>query len=285
MPLARSFAVLSLIIIAAGLAMSNLIPSEGESVDPGTTIYDVIQVIMILLMGLGVAFMAWLLLRHLFSKKQASRAARPGGGNSSLGLLLLLIIVAIVLLALPKAFYDSPLYPSEGDSGIGGEEEEPPPSIDGDTSPGSSTGFLLAVFALAAAVFLLLLVKAIGRKQSSLEGAANAREMRAEEVASVSSSIEEIVTAGDVREVILATYRRMLRLQASAGVSPSLTANELAKLLVERRGWPYPPTNALTKLFEEAKYSVHPLGEEHRNEALDSLGKLEVWLKGGEANV
>jgi len=283
--LARSLAVLSLIIVAAGLAMSNLIPSEGESVDPGTTIYDVIQVIMIVLMGLGVAFMAWLLLRHLFSKKQGSKvAAKPGGGNSSLGLLLILVIVAIILLALPRAFYDSPLYPSEGDGGTGGEEE-PPPSTDGDTSPGSSTGFLLAVFALAAAVFLLLIVKAIGKKEGSFAGSAAAQEMRAAEVAAVSSSIEEIVIAGDVREVILATYRRMLRLQASAGVSPSLTANELARLLVERRGWPYPPTNTLTKLFEEAKYSVHPLGEEHRREALDSLGKLETWLKGGAASV
>jgi hypothetical protein len=192
----------------------------------------------------------------------------------------LLVIVAIVLIAIPPVMQNSSLIPGEQDNGPNGGEEPPPNTSDGTSN--ADTGLLASIIVLSVAVLILLLLRSLAKSGGSADIRAEVEMKREQEMSIISESIEEIRTGGDVREVILETYRRMLRLQAHPGASKSLTAHELARLLVDRRGWPSRPTEDLTLLFEEAKYSQHPLGERHRQSALDSLRSIEEWYNGGE---
>lgn len=272
--------MLATIVVTLALVLPNLVPSEGEALDAGSGLDQVSELVVIVLMSMGLGLIAWLMLRHVFSTKSGGRSFRPASGGNNLGLLLLLVIVAIVLIALPPAMNNSSLMPGEQDHGPTGEE---PPSTTDDGSSNADTGLLASIIVLSVAVLMLLLLRSLAKSGGSSDIRAEVEVKRAQELSVISDSIEEIRGGADVREVILDTYRRMLRLQGHLGTSKSLTAHELARLLVDRRGWPSRPTEDLTLLFEEAKYSRHPLGEQHRQSALDSLRSIEEWYKGGES--
>lgn len=273
-------ALLAAIVVVLALVLPNLVPSEGEALDAGSGLDQVSEMVVIVLMSMGIGLIAWLLLRHVFSVKSGGSAYRPAKGGSNFGLLLLLVIVAIVLIAIPPAVQNSSLMPGDQDDGPTPGEEPPPGANDGTSN--ADTGLLASIIVLSVAVLILLLLRSLAKSGGSADLRADVEVRREQEMAVISDSIEEIRAGGDVREVILETYRRMLKLQAHLGASKSLTAHELARLLVDRRGWPSRPTEDLTLLFEEAKYSQHPLGEQHRQSALDSLRNIEEWYKGGE---
>jgi hypothetical protein len=273
-------ALLAAIVIVLAVVLPNLVPSEGEALDAGSGLDQVSEMVVIILMSMGIGLIAWLLLRQVFSTKKGGSGFRPARGGGSLGLLLLLVIVAIVLIAIPPVMQNSSLIPGEQDNGPNGGEEPPPNTSDGTSN--ADTGLLASIIVLSVAVLILLLLRSLAKSGGSADIRAEVEMKREQEMSIISESIEEIRTGGDVREVILETYRRMLRLQAHPGASKSLTAHELARLLVDRRGWPSRPTEDLTLLFEEAKYSQHPLGERHRQSALDSLRSIEEWYNGGE---
>jgi len=268
------------IVFILALVIPNLVPSEGEALDTGSSLDQVSEMVVVVLMSMGIGIIAWLLLKQLFSAKSGGRSFRPARGGNNLGLLLLLVIVAIVLIAIPRAIQNSSLTPGEQDD-LPSDGEEPPPGTN-DGSSNGDMGILLSIIVLSTAVLMFLLLRSLTKNDPSPEIRTDIEEVRAREMSVISSSIEELRVGGDVREVILDTYRRMLRLQAHIGASQSLTAHELARLLVDRRGWPSQPTEDLTHLFEEAKYSRHPLGDLHRQSALDSLRSIEEWYKGGE---
>jgi hypothetical protein len=234
-------------------------------------------------MALGIMLIIWAMVTYLLGRGRGVRATRTGQGVDPLGLLLFLTIIILILFALPRAMVDSSWYPDGGEEGTDGGDG--PDGVD-DEVQGGGFDLLLPIFLVLIVTvslpLLLRLTRARERPPGELE---KVDDVRPQEMAAVSTSIEDMVTGGDVRGAIMATYRRMLMLQSQAGSYPALTAHELASVLVVTFGWPSAPTSSLTRLFEEAKYSHHPLGEMHRQAALVSLRSIEGWLRGEGATV
>ena len=98
----------------------------------------------------------------------------------------------------------------------------------------------------------------------------------------VREAIQEIESGGEVRAVILACFQRFCTLLGSRGITKQdpLTPRELEGLAVDRLRVSREDSATLTSLFEEARYSEHPLGDLDRARAIDSLGKIRLALEG-----
>jgi len=96
----------------------------------------------------------------------------------------------------------------------------------------------------------------------------------------VQDAIEELEVGGDVRSVILACFHRFCALLGARGITAqgALTPRELEGLAVERLRVSRDASETLTSLFEEARYSEHPLGEADRQRAIESLAGIRVAL-------
>ncbi|MDX1535071.1 MAG: DUF4129 domain-containing protein, partial [Thermoplasmata archaeon] len=89
----------------------------------------------------------------------------------------------------------------------------------------------------------------------------------------------------EARDAILAAYDHMVRLFRSRGVNPQqhLTAREVEALAMDRLELSPSAAQALRRLFEEARYSLHRLGDAHRREAIESLRRVRSELASNEA--
>ena len=98
----------------------------------------------------------------------------------------------------------------------------------------------------------------------------------------VREAIQEIESGGEVRPVILACFQRFCALLGSRGITKQdpLTPRELERLAVDRLRVSRDDSETLTSLFEEARYSEHPLGDIDRARAINSLGRIRVALEG-----
>src|SRR5438552_17423145 len=108
------------------------------------------------------------------------------------------------------------------------------------------------------------------------------REARVVAATTVREAIQEIEGAGEVRSVILACFQRFCALLGSRGITKQdpLTPRELERLAVDRLRVSRDDSATLTSLFEEARYSEHPLGDIDRAWASNSLGRMRVGVGG-----
>lgn len=97
----------------------------------------------------------------------------------------------------------------------------------------------------------------------------------------IQETIEMLEFGGDVRATILECFRRFCRLLGARGVGDqeALTPRELEALAVERLRVSREAPEALTSLFEEARYSEHRLGEAQRARAIESLSRIRTALE------
>ena len=146
---------------------------------------------------------------------------------------------------------------------------------------GTPVGVFLAITVLAAIVLLVaLLRRGMGPRELEEESVDKpaARHAAAD---AVQDAIQELELGGDVRSTILACFRRFCLLLGARGITAqgALTPRELDSLAVERLRVSRDASGTLTSLFEEARYSVHPLGETDRRRAIESLAGIRAALE------
>jgi hypothetical protein len=93
----------------------------------------------------------------------------------------------------------------------------------------------------------------------------------------VTLSIADLEREADPRRAIVAAYARMEQVMGGAGVHrrPAETPLEyLRRILLEARA-PQTAVLDLTSLFQEAKFSRHPMSHANRDQALDALVQIE----------
>lgn len=90
----------------------------------------------------------------------------------------------------------------------------------------------------------------------------------------------DLDAAPDPREVVIACYARMEALAAAAGTPkrPPETPAELVGRLLAEQQVPEPAVRRLTALFEEARFSRHPIDEGMRTAARASLADVRALL-------
>ena len=169
-------------------------------------------------------------------------------------------------------------------SGHGGGGTTPPPSGGHNVTTGSGGVFTWAgvppwlPFVILAAVVLLAVVVAVPGLREYLAGrrGAAARPIRSAEEAAVREALTQASTdfrrGADPRAVILALYAALLeRLEPMVVGLDSRTPEEIRAVHLEHLGVRPGPARTLTRLFEEARYSSHPMGAEESERAAEAV--------------
>jgi hypothetical protein len=106
--------------------------------------------------------------------------------------------------------------------------------------------------------------------------APRARTERAEIVAAVDESLEDLDDTADPRLAIINCYRRFERVTARAQVrrAPWQTPGEFMRDALARLSLPAAPVERLTRLFEIARFSQHALGAADRERARACLEEI-----------
>jgi hypothetical protein len=111
------------------------------------------------------------------------------------------------------------------------------------------------------------------------------REPEAQPRATVAAGARDAAAAAaipaDPRAAVLAAYARMEAALAAVGLArhPSDAPREYLARLEAGLGGGRAPATRLTELFERARFSPHPLGEDARHEAIGALEALRTELE------
>jgi uncharacterized protein DUF4129 len=147
----------------------------------------------------------------------------------------------------------------------------------------SVAGIPLGYFLIAAVVASVIAIALFFRVGSSLLHTAPpfSRLPRREAAKAVQAALDELQVGGDVRETILGCYARFCVLLGAKGIldQETLTPRELEDLAVRQLAVSEESSDALTGLFEEARYSEHPLGDADRDRAVASLKRIRSDLE------
>jgi hypothetical protein len=133
---------------------------------------------------------------------------------------------------------------------------------------------------VAAVLTIVFLLRRSRRVESGTEGETSGSPRAAAAIA-VGETIQDLEARRDVRSAILACFQRFCELLGSRGITQqeALTPWELEALAVHRLRVSSRDSRILTGVFEEARYSTHPLGESDRQRALESLGEIRAALE------
>jgi Domain of unknown function (DUF4129) len=142
---------------------------------------------------------------------------------------------------------------------------------------------LLAGLATLAVALLLLFAERIARwweRRNAGEAAQPLSE-------AVQEGLEDLATEPDARTAIIKCYRRFERVAARARVvrAPWQTPDEFMREALRRLVLPHRAVDRLTRLFELARFSAHPLGSEERDTARACLEDIRSELEREEATL
>jgi hypothetical protein len=119
----------------------------------------------------------------------------------------------------------------------------------------------LAVAAIGLVGAVLVVPWVLNRQEPPTSARRRDAELRADLTAAIAALSE--TSEGTPRERIIQVYARWLkRLVRGSGDLSILTAREIESMCVERLGVTPTTAHELTALFEEARYSTHPMGED-----------------------
>jgi hypothetical protein len=290
-PASRSPSPLGVFLLAAlllGVAAALLtgtppIPPNTPSSAGWVLNYGGLVIFSAIVIGLVVAWVVYRLIQRI----------RDPSGSTLLGpptvVFVVMFLLAIVFLVLARFLHSSSSMgpPTGGNRSTGGAL--PPPgngtSLPGSiSSPGGFPGWETYAAVLIVGVVLALVVAPFVASRLLLRSAppeASVDEAAARTRAEVADTLRRLEAdpSADPRALIVALYARLLsRVEPRLTDLDAKTAREVERLAVAELGLPEPAARELTVLFEEARYSVHPLGAEESARARDALARILASL-------
>ena len=233
------------------------------------------DVFLVVFASFVIAMLVYAILRR---KVQQKAPTKPFSWWQVISSAIGLILVMALLLAWPRmvqAFRIGQTPPTTGNAGGASATGWP-------VAAGAPLGLFLGLTVLATIVILVaLLRRGAGVVEIDNEPSADDPATRHAAADAVQDAIEELEVGGDVRAVILACFRRFCALLGARGITAqgALTPRELEDLAVGRLHVSREASSTLISLFEEARYSEHPLGEADRHRAIESLAGIRVALE------
>ena len=242
---------------------------------PGRAFYDYLFSTVMIVWGLvGLT----LLVLHFRERRVVLKERRPSrfSGLRLIGYLLLFATLGFLFHAQLRRFQERlgflPLANhAKGTPGRIGAHVPPTQRVEFRWAPLIVTGVMALLLLAAFAVTVM-------RRRALLLEAQTIEDALAEVM---DDALDDIRAEGDPRRAIIAAYARMEKLLAGFGRAraPSeapfeYLARVLLELRVSRR-----PVEALTELFERAKFSAHALGAEDKSRAIESLQSVRDELR------
>jgi hypothetical protein len=245
-----------------------------------------------LLASLGYAIVSWV------------RGRRPSGadtGEKPLAVwpLFLISLAALAVLLVGGALFLSLYKPPQMRQDVAPvvqvpEDEEPARPLVEERVPllldpaTIRTVLLVAAGAAALVLFALAMARAVRASREPGAGSEEVREgLRRELAAALRVSLEEILAEEDYRQAVIACYLRMEQGFGTAGFprAAAETPLEFLERVMREAGVAGPGVGpalaTLTRLYEFARFSEHPVRPADRSEAVSSLRALEGALAGG----
>ena len=158
----------------------------------------------------------------------------------------------------------------ETSGGTGGGSDEPPRLPFGTPS----SWMLFVLLGALGALVLLFARRLLPPLLASASGEGPPIQRRKAALArTVRRAIADLESGGDFRAVVLRCYRSMVLLFEGHGLTqgPSQTAREFEADAFRAMGLSHDAIDDLTSLFEEARYSAHPIRQPQRDAAITSL--------------
>jgi len=240
---------------------------------PGRAFYDYLFSSLIIAWGLvGLA----LLVLHFRERRVVLPKRKPSrfSGLRLIGYLLLFAALGLVFHKQLLRFQERLGFISRANhsKGVG--------RAGGHMTPTQQLEFRWAPIVTGVVALLLLVVFAaiVMRRRALSLGAQTIEEALAEVM---DDALDDLRAENDPRTAIIAAYARMEKLLAGFGRprAPSEAPFEyLARVLLELRVSRH-PVEALTELFERAKFSTHALGAEEKSRAIEALESVRDELR------
>ena len=162
-------------------------------------------------------------------------------------------------------------------SGDGMEESPAPPS-----SLGVVLTFGLFAIIVMVCIMVLISVNNFIRMRATKLDYSDIERDKQEITQTIQRTIDALAGGSDTRATVIRCYTDMCKVMAKYGVKEEehLTPREFQKLALDNLPVPEGQMGALVDIFEEARYSQHPLGEADSRRAVAALeavrGKLQV---------
>jgi hypothetical protein len=262
--------VLGLLLVVGA---SSRRPLDGGAAAPALPAWPLLFVV-----GAGLVMSAALGLSVLGPMMQV-RTGIPGRGRLRAGPLTL--AVSILLPAAIIALYTTP-----GTHGLRRPGAIPPelsvhkkrPLESAKPGPGQGSGIAALTAGIAAGVLGFAGVALVRAHRRRREPEAGPRATVAEGARAAAAAA---AIPADPRAAVLAAYARMEAALATVGLArrPSDAPREYLARLEAELGGGRAPAARLTELFERARFSPHPVGENLRHEAIGALETLRTELE------
>lgn len=244
---------------------------------PGRSFYDYLFSSLMIAWGLFGLLLLYLFLRERQVKRKERKAWEFRGLRLIvflLGFFVLALIFHAPLQRLRERFAFNPptRKPGGGPGALSGAHTSRVHQLEFRWAPLIAT-VMIALIVLAAFVASVM-------RRRALE-ALEARTIEEALAQVMDDALEDIRAERDPRKAIIAAYARMEKLLAGFGRAraPAEAPFEyLARVLLELRVSRH-PVEALTELFERAKFSVHSLGMEDKSRAIEALESVRDELR------
>ncbi len=191
------------------------------------------------------------------------------------------LIGAGILIFIATVFGGGDLIPIE--TGGNGEAPSLPwddPGTMIETTFGGSGNFLLII--LVAIILIFLTIQKIIPLLDTWRSGEEEDEHIEEDISStVDKALSDLYEGKDVESTVLRCYQKMCFILKKRGVKDTefTTPREFEKRAIKNLKVPSSNISEIRKVFEEAKYSTHKLGDEERNRAVEALKKLRHELE------
>jgi len=198
------------------------------------------------------------------------------------------ILGGLLVLIVVSGFFMSALYVMEHPNVMGMQEKNETGSAGNSTvkekyEVAGPFQYIAVLFGVAI-IGIVLLKLAMSFRSPKMEKV----ESQSEELKrKMALAINDLKKGKEVQEVIIRCYDEMCKiLSKSSGMKEgdSMTPREFERAILSRMEIKREPVERLTALFEEAKYSIHPIDNSKRKEAIHALeslkGEVERWEAG-----
>lgn len=268
--------ILALIAVGALLLLvaniGNVVDYEGEPI-LGPSGHLLASNIAQILFLLWIALFVYFLIVN-FRMKRGTLRDVESTGRSSWGwpIAILGLIAFIVMLKLLSGIVDDP--DGSGDGGGGDGTGEIIPGTGGG-GPESYIVYLVTIIIIAVVAYVLLReIWQRGRRSERLVS-------RGEVKAIIDDAVDSLESGDDPRSVVYRSYLRMCNLLEKKGLVDIsyMTPGEFATVAVREFHLPRSQVVELTRLFEEARYSDHDVGEGMKERSIRCLGAVSEALK------
>jgi Domain of unknown function (DUF4129) len=281
----RSGALMALVAVCALILAAAAVPEGLSLVDESsgdrTVLPSIPYLLRLVIAGIAALMVVVLiLLRVTMMRAQGKKRLKP---RPSRWRFLALLLVGVALWATFASYTQGEPTAENGEPNViasprieaeeeNGKPEDPPEYSE---SFGVVVGIFFVLALGAITIALLLLFRNEARSVRN-------RNIRRHLLEELEGGVDDLKTIDDPRAAVIACYSRMERVVELSGIEhrQSDTPFELLSRLLLERNVSETAARRLTELFEEAKFSVRPIDEDMRIEALEALLEVRSELHG-----